>query len=109
MHGNETNKIKVGMLDDTLQVKIEPYSYIPGMFTIVPFRGRTLLIAKDAGASGSWGDAPKYDLKKRYQAFTGVAKHISTHPQSGQDMGAIYIDVSMATILNDMFPDMDLD
>lgn len=81
------------------RIKFDNLEYPAGMFTVVPFKGHSILIAKEAGAYGAMADKPKYDFKDRYEAFAGVAQHIASNPQQGQKVGSFYMDTSLERII----------
>lgn len=75
-------------------------NYPPGMFTLVPYHGHTILIAKDAGKNmDSHVNKPAYSFKHRYEAFSGVARYLASYPEQGEEEGAFYPDSSMIFVL----------
>ena len=75
-------------------------NYPPGMFTVVPYHGHTILIAKDAGKNmDSYVNKPAYSFKHRYEAFSGVARYLASHPEQGEEEGVFYPDTSMSFVL----------
>lgn len=81
------------------KIKFDNLEYPAGMFTIVPYHGHSILIAKEAGDYGAMVDKPKYRIKERYEAFSGVAQYIASSPQAGEQVGKFYMDTPLNLIL----------
>lgn len=92
--------VEVGGLSSSIyKVKLDYDELVSGVFTVVPYQGCTLLISKEAGQIGARADNPLYDLATRFAALSGVAAHIATQPQAGQEVGAIYADPCVELLL----------
>jgi hypothetical protein len=81
------------------KIKLDTSNYPPGMFTIIPYHGHSILIAKEAGSFGAEVDSPLYAYKDRYEAFSGVAKTIASFPQKGEPVGKFYMDSTLDILL----------
>ncbi len=93
--------VEVGGLSSSVyKVKLDYEDLVSGVFTIVPYQGSTLLISKEAGQFGAKADSPRYDLAARFAALSGVASHITAHPQANHEVGAIYADASIELLLS---------
>lgn len=89
-----------GGMFSTYTCSIDVNKYPPGMFTIVPYHGHSILIAKDAGINiEACANEPRYHIKDRYEALAGVANYIATHPQTGEIKGKFYLDRSMFAVI----------
>jgi len=80
-------------------VIFERNNYPPHRFTLVPYHGHTIIIAKDAGKEGAKIDAPRYPFKDRFAALSKVASYIAQYPQEGEDVGMFFMDPSLETII----------
>jgi len=100
VHGSSDNTVQEsGLKGGTYEVKVNEDEYPPGMFTIVPFHGSSLLLMKDAGAFGSAADRPHFFIKDRYEGLSAVAKYLATYPERGEDVGQLYMDQSLEVLL----------
>lgn len=98
--GNHTKKIDApGFSSKQYKISIDYLNYPPGMLTVVPYKGHSFIIAKDAGDWFSKVDAPSYPFKKRLDALSTIASYIYTYPDDGGDegewTGQLYPDTSM--------------
>ncbi len=84
---------------DSFKINLDTFEYPPGMFTIVPYYGYSILITKEAGKWGAEVNKPNYGFKERYDAFYGVAKYISSYPEEGELEGKLYMDSTLNIIL----------
>jgi len=74
--------------------------YPPGTFSIVPYKGHSVLIMKDTGSMfGILANHPIYLFKHYYEAFGGVADHLARFPEQGEEVGRFYMDSSLEHIL----------
>lgn len=104
LHGDHSCSVDntgfIALGQSSYKLKINHKHYPPGMFTIVPYGGNTILIAKEAGEMGAAADKPRYYFKWRYQAMEGIARHISENPEQGnEDKGFFFLDPSLEIIL----------
>jgi len=100
VHGSRDCTVQEsGLRGGKYEVKFNEDEYPPGMFTIIPFHGSSILIIKEAGAFGSEADKPFYYIKDRYEGLSGVAKYLATYPEHGEEVGQIYMDKSLEILL----------
>jgi hypothetical protein len=99
LQGSYDCKIQKPLSKSYFKIKMDPFEYPPGMFSIVPYYGHTILIAKEAGDYGASVDDPRYNFIERYEAFAGVAKQIATTPQKGEEVGKFYMDSTLEIVL----------
>jgi len=103
LHASSDNKVFQGLLSKKFyKLSFDWTIYPPGMFTIVPYNGKSVMIAKDAGCSGAFIDKPMYTFKDRYAAFDGVAKYLAQNKQEGEKLGKFYLDESIQMILSNL-------
>lgn len=99
LQGSYDCKVQKPLSKSYFKIKMDPFEYPPGMFTIVPYYGHSILIAKEAGDYGASVDSPRYRFNERYEAFSGVAKQIAATPQKGEDVGKFYMDSTLEIVL----------
>lgn len=92
LHGSTKCKLQEGFSSRSYTVQFNCEEYPPGMFTIVPFYGNSIMIAKDAGDWKAMVDSPWYGSNGRYLAFSTAAKYIAQNPEPGVQVGQFYID-----------------
>ncbi len=74
--------------------------YPGGMFCVVPFKGQSVLIGRDAGTTKSKVDKPAWGFKDRYLAFKGVASALRTYPdQAAFTDGQFFVDQTLEIAL----------
>lgn len=73
--------------------------YPGGMFSVVPFHGDTVMIARDAGASDQVVNEPRWGFAARFAAFKGVARSLMKYPEKGETMGKFYMDAPLQALL----------
>jgi hypothetical protein len=101
LHGSSDNKVFQGMLSKQFyKISIDWLEYPPGMFTIVPYNGKSVMLAKEAGKSGSFIDKPIYHFRERFDAFAGVAKYLAENKEEGEKIGKFYMDNSIQILLS---------
>ncbi len=100
LYGNEYCTVFEGGLSNRkYEVKVDRSKDPAGMFTIIPYKGHTMMIAKDAGRSGSYVDKPKYPWQDRLAALSGVANYINYYPEEGEEVGVFYMDMSLNLVV----------
>jgi len=86
--GDHSRKIVAsGLSSKQYKISFDYLNYPPGMTSIVPYKGRSFIIAKDAGDWFSTMDSPSYAFKKRYNALSTIAAYIYGYPDDGGDEG----------------------
>jgi hypothetical protein len=99
LQGSYDCKVQKPLSKSYFKIKMDPFEYPPGMFSIVPYYSHTIIIAKEAGEYGASVDSPRYNFKERYEAFSGVAKQIATYPKKGEQVGKFYMDSTLEIVL----------
>jgi len=100
LHGNSDCKVAEGIIGSSyFKLEIPWLDYPPGMLSVIPYKGNTFLVSKDAGGSGAMADSPKYPFKERVAAFVQVASYLSKHREGGEAVGKFYMDNSMELII----------
>ncbi len=99
LQGSWECKVHKGLSKAYYKIEMDFLEYPPGMFTMVPYHGNTILMAKEAGEYGARVNVPKYSFKDRYEAFLGVARNIASTPQTGEQVGKFYMDQTLDIIL----------
>ena len=100
LRGSDSCKIAdTGFSNKVYKAKMDAFNYPPGMFTVVPFKGNTIMIAKEAGEWGAKVDHPLYHFKERFEALSGVGSYIAYYPEEGEEVGKFYMDPSLALVL----------
>jgi hypothetical protein len=103
LEGNYSCKVDAGSFSKKIyKIKINILEYPPGMFTLIPYHGHTIMIAKEAGTWGSVADKPGYAFGERYNAFSGVAKKIASAPEVREPIGKFYMDSTLDILLPPM-------
>jgi hypothetical protein len=75
-------------------------NYPGGMFCVVPFKGKSVLIARDAGTTKSKVDRPVWGWKDRFGAFKGVASALRNNPdQAAFADGQFFVDTTLEIAL----------
>ena len=98
--GHLSREIEAGSISNQVfKIEMDHSELVPGVFTIVPYYGHTIIIAKDAGKEGAKIDAPRYPFKDRFAALSKVASYIAQYPQEGEDVGMFFMDPSLETII----------
>jgi len=110
--GNNSKKIDApGFSNKQYKIKIDWLNYPPGMFTVVPYKGYSFLIAKDAGDWIAKVDSPSYTFSRRLKALSMVASYIYSYPDDGGDdgewTGQFYPDTSMLFSLRPLLKHID--
>ena len=102
LRGSDSCKVAdTGFSNKVYKAKMDAFNYPPGMFTIVPFKGNSILIAKEAGEWGAKVDRPLYHFKERFEALAGVGSYVAYYPEEGEvDVGKFYMDSSLALVLS---------
>jgi len=99
-----------GLSNKFYKVSFDHFKYPPGFFTIVPYKGFSLLIAKEAGGFGAQVDSPSYNFKMRFTALAGVARYLATYPEEGEEkVGTFYLDSSLKAVLPGLVDMMEAD
>lgn len=99
LQGSYDCKVQKPLSKSYFKIKMDPFEYPPGMFSIVPYYGNTILIAKEAGDYGASVDSPRYNFIERFEAFSGVAKQIANTNQKGEEVGKFYMDSTLEIVL----------
>ncbi|UCG68743.1 MAG: hypothetical protein JSV09_13205 [Thermoplasmata archaeon] len=99
LQGSYDCKVQKPLSKSYYKIKMDPFEYPPGMFSIVPYYGHSILIAKEAGDYGASVDSPRYRFNERFEAFSGVAKQIAASPQRGEEVGKFYMDSTLEIVL----------
>lgn len=87
--------------------EIDTDKYPPGVFTVVPYYNHTVILAKDAGISvEACPNEPRYDLRKIYEALSGVGGYIAANPQQGKHVGKFYMDIPLNLLLPRLLKDI---
>jgi hypothetical protein len=106
--GRSGIQVEMGGLSTTsYSVSFDDSEYPGGMFYTVPFRGFTVMIARDAGAGRAKVNHPDWGFYGRFEAFHGVAKYLKTHPEVEAYDGKFYMDTPLAFLLPDLLKQLD--
>ena len=89
----------VGPPSSKYEVSFPVSAYPPGMFTVIPYFGSTIMVFRDAGGFASEVDSPDWDFERAFSAFSGVADRIARYPEQGELEGKIYLDRSLEILL----------
>jgi len=77
IRGNDSKKIDApGFSNKQYKIKMDYLNYPPGMFTVVPYKGYSFIIAKDVGDWFAKVDSPSYSFSKRLKALSTVASYV---------------------------------
>jgi len=105
LSGETTCSVYSG-LSTNFTLMIPGQNHPMGMFSVVPYKGHSLLLAKDAGISGhdflttdAKVDSPVYAFEKRFKALSGVAAHIMANPKPGKNTGKFSPDKGTVVLL----------
>jgi len=100
LDGNRSCEVPGGIISTKkYQVSFDSYNYPGGMTTVVPYYNCTVIITRDAGSATAMADKPRYDFKRRFNAFRGIANALAAHPEWGELEGKFYVDESLEMLL----------
>ena len=100
LHGHSDCRVAEGIIGSAyFKLEVPWLDYPPGMLTVIPYKGHTFLVSKDAGGSGAMADSPKYPFKERVAAFIQIAAYLAKHREGGEAVGKFYMDNSMEMIV----------
>jgi len=81
-------------------VKFDHLNYPGGMFCVVPFKGGSVLVSREAGSTKCAVDKPAWSLKDRWTAFRGVASALKQQPDQASFMdGQFFVDATLGIAL----------
>ena len=84
LRGSDNCQVQEGSFSKKyFKLNFDVVNYDPGMFTVFPYHGYSVMIAKEAGGFSAEMDKPRYDFKSRYESFSGIAYHIANNPEHG--------------------------
>jgi hypothetical protein len=81
-------------------IKFDVDNYPGGMFCVVPFKGNSILVSREAGTHKSKVDNPSWALKERFLAFKGVASALKQYPDRASLLdGQFFVDTTLQIAL----------
>jgi len=80
---------------------------LSGFFQLAPYKGYTLMTIESAPGFGADIDQPRYDFKDFHDAFLKVAIHAMAHPQSGPEVGELFLNQANAAMMDLMVKQVD--
>lgn len=81
-------------------ISFDASNYPGGMFCVVPFKGNSILVSREAGTHKSKVDKPSWALKERFLAFKGVASALKQYPDRASLIdGQFFVDTSLQIAL----------
>ena len=79
----------------------------PGRFSIIPYKGNSVMIMREAGGSWATEDAPCYDFRKAQVNFSRCAEHLHNFPERGELIGRLFVDRSFVAMLAPILAKLD--
>jgi len=95
LEGRRDCKVMTGFGSNHYKVEFDAFNHPYGMFSVMPYHGSAVMVARDAGGSSAKVDRPDYDFRRRFEAFQGVAKALRAYPEIELSEGVFYIDEAL--------------
>lgn len=108
LHGNHYRRVEMGGLSHTsYEVSFDFINYPGHMFYTIPYKGSTVMIARNAGEKKARINYPDWGFFDRFSAFLGVAHHLSEHKEPERHPGKFHMDMPLAFMLPDLLHQLD--
>jgi len=108
LHANHYRSVEMGGLSHTsYEVSFKWLDYPGRMFYTIPYRGSTVMIARNAGEKKARINYPDWGFFDRFSAFRGVAHYLSQHKEPERHPGMFHMDTPLALMLPDLLHQLD--
>lgn len=73
---------------------------LAGFVQLAPYKGHTLMTIESTPGIPANVDKPYYDFKDYHDVFATLAGHVLAHPQTGPEIGQLYLNQSNAAMMD---------